>query len=77
MPNSEDITARYSAACVAFDHAMTEPGLGVPLSADRADAVREFVEATTAYADDLEAHGHAVPHGLRGHIEGARLLIQT
>lgn len=75
MSRQENITARYSAASTAFDEAMTAPGLTLPMAEKRKEAVREFVEAATAYADDLEANSHCVPAGLRGNIVSAQQLL--
>lgn len=70
-----DITVRYSVAAAAFGDAMTAPGMTVPLTKERTAAAHEYVEAASAYADDLESNGHAVPAGLRDDISRAERLL--
>ena len=75
MTQNTQTLARYVAASDAMHQHMGGPGLSVPLSPEIVTVVKEYVEAATAYADDLEANGHAVPHDLRTQIEHARQLL--
>ena len=77
MTQNTQTLARYVAASDAMHQRMGDPGpgLSVPLSPEIVTVVKEYVAAATAYADDLEANGHAVPHDLRTQIEHARQLL--
>jgi hypothetical protein len=75
MAQDLEIIQRYTRASTDLD-GMIANAAQVPLSQDEEQIVKEYVEAATAYADDLENNGHAVPVGLRDKIARTGELLR-